>query len=677
MTDIKAKLLKLFKIEHREGVEKIQALSAQLKQLPAAEYRTAVEAIYRVAHTLKGAARAANLPDIEKFYHDLEDKLDKHESIGSEELSAHVSKIISSCEDSLARLDSPAPPVQVVDKASEPKEVPQVQEIRKIKEEEVVRVESKSLDALRDTGEDMLMAGHLSVQLGTHLARFESSLAELETTIVSRKSVSEVAQSVRGLRADLRQLRRTQKQAAWEFERARDNLEQRLREIRVVAVQDIYYGFGAMVREIAEKQQKEVDFQLNGAGLRIDKHLLESLKGPLMHIVRNAVHHGIETIAERQRKSKAKRGIVTLSFDVRKGTLMARVTDDGAGFHQQVIEQKQRSDTSAFDIIAQAGYSTSATTDAVGGRGMGLAIVQDDISKLRGQVQVGENEGAGLCFTITLPLSFTSQQVLLIRHGEKIYALPLYATRRLVTVSTSAIKTIKGNLVIHDTEGATPLVGFDELLGGTNKVIQTSKESIQVVYIHKEIAQIAIAVDEFVEVRDVLIKALDTQGYAHFWGAVILPDSSVAYVINPWFLSRGGLGATFVQTASEQVVVDRVPRILVVDDSVTTRTLEQSILEGQGYHVTIAFDGAHALRLLDKGEFDLVITDLEMPEVNGFELVSAMKQNKRLAKIPVIMVTSREDAADKERGLKVGADAYIVKASFDQKELIERVEQLL
>jgi two-component system chemotaxis sensor kinase CheA len=477
-----------------------------------------------------------------------------------------------------------------------------------------------------------------------------------------------------------------------------DTLEQEIKRTRMLPLATITATFGRMVRDLAMAAGKEAMLEIVGGQVELDKRVLEQIKDPLIHLLRNAIDHGIESPDKRQSAGKLCIGKITLKAEQRGRDVVISVSDDGAGLDVDAIRRvaarrgnagvdaQALSETELSELIFNNGFSTSPIITDVSGRGVGLDVVRRNVEALNGRIGVDWKPGLGSTFTLTLPLTLTSSRGLLVRVSNQLFAIPLNAIERILHLKREQIAPLGG----HDT---VRYDGRPLTLARLSDVLELPRVSaddgrIPIVILAAAERRMAFAVDELVGEQEVVIKGLGKQlsrvgGIA---GATVMGNGEVTLVLNVADLFKlaarsGGERRSVLDMAKEAASPDNArakTRILIVDDSVTTRTLEKNILEAAGYSVQIATDGQEALSAIAAaGVPDLVISDISMPRLDGFGLTKRIKSSPHTSNVPIILVTSLDSAEDKSRGIEAGADAYIVKSRFDQNNLLETIEQLV
>ena len=506
--------------------------------------------------------------------------------------------------------------------------------------------------------------------------------------------LGESQEHVRTAQALLNTLAREYAGDASQMSLAVDDLEQEVKRLRMLPLSIITAPFGRMVRDLSLEAGKEATLQIVGGDTELDKRVLEQIKDPLIHMLRNAVDHGIETPKQRLACGKSRVGAITLSAQQVGKDVVITIADDGAGLDIEAIRRsvarQGKADAQALtsqelaDYVFKIGVSTSPIITDLSGRGVGLDVVRRNIEALHGQCTVAWTEGVGTSFTIVIPLRLTGSRGLLVRVAGQVYAIPNSAVEFILAVRPAEIIRLGGHDAIRHRGASIPLVRLADVLAVSRPSAPRHDEEIPVVILASADRRMAFVVDELVGEQEIVIKGLGKQllhvnGLA---GATIMGNGEVVLILNASDLVKFALkndrpGVAVFSTP----VADPGPsqrRILIVDDSITTRTLEKNILEAAGYRVELAFDGQEALNAITaNGLPDLVVSDVAMPRVNGFELTRRIKNSAQTAALPVILVSSLDSAEDRAQGIDAGAEAYITKGSFDQNNLLETIEQLL
>jgi two-component system chemotaxis sensor kinase CheA len=467
--------------------------------------------------------------------------------------------------------------------------------------------------------------------------------------------------------------------------------------IRLLPAGTIFSPLERLVRDLSRQMGKDVRLELSGSETEVDRRILDELRDPLLHMVRNTIDHGIESPEERQAAGKPVQGRLTMSATQRGDRIQILVQDDGRGLDAEAIRATairrnlltaERADqldsVSLIELIFHPGFSTRESVSEISGRGVGMDVVRDHVTRLGGDVRVQTAPGTGTTFTITAPLTLATTRVLLIEDGGQTYAVPSSSIERTGRMRTSEIHRVEGRLGLKIDGRVVPVVELSSVLQRHTAAASTDDWRPFFVLPQGDRA-VAVLADRLVDETELVVKALGAPllRVRHVTGAAVLGTGAVVVILNPSDLFKSSLGTVEAGSRTAAPEAQKTPerspgrRVLVVDDSVMTRTLERTILESAGYSVIVASDGAHALELLNEADVDAIVSDVEMPRMNGLELTTAIRQDERWRHLPIVLVTSLDAPEHVERGAAAGADAYIVKGRFDQNELLQTVGRLL
>ncbi|MCW2243997.1 hybrid sensor histidine kinase/response regulator [Azospirillum canadense] len=752
MTDIRERLLAAFELEHKDHLATIRETLHAAELDPA--YVPDLAEIHRRAHSLKGAARAVDLPEVERLSHWLEAVFLAVQR-GSVPLDAAARAVVRHALDAiedvvawatrggnpvetagvladLARLGGEAGGPEPVQRRPQPDAAapmprpttttaapegaaPGTVSVLRGAAPSLVRIRSAGLERLFNTAAGLLPEIENQSALVEQLHELRGEWRALERSWnairpqVGRSLESRGARGraddgaarllsferrFRALGAALDAAHRSHDRHLWSLRRWSGGLQEEVKQLRMLPAESQFSGLGRMIREMSRAQGKEVEVDIRGLETQADRVVLQRLKDPVLHIARNAVTHGVETPRERVAAGKAAAATVVFEASVTGSRLVLRVEDDGRGLNAAAIARRavdrgllteEEAATADPDqllgLIFEPGFSTADRTTELAGRGMGLAIVRQEVTRLQGTVTLADRAGGGSVATIEVPLSLLSQRLVFVAVEDDILALPGGDVVRLMRLPADQLLTDLTTPTIRLEEEDVPVASLAGLLGydappmpaaGTGAVLALA-------VVRAGGRRLALLVDELLTTRDAVVTAAEEVGIdaVRFLGTVLLDDGSPALVLNPAGLAPQA-GATLPPLARAEDAPRRRHHILVVDDSITTRTLEKSILEAHGYRVTLCVDGREAVETLSELEdVDLIISDVEMPRMDGFALLRAVKGNPLTSDLPVILVTSRASDEDRERGLDLGADAYIVKTRFDQNELLAGIRRLL
>ena len=451
-----------------------------------------------------------------------------------------------------------------------------------------------------------------------------------------------------------------------------------------------------IVRDLARDQDKEAEISIQGGDIELDRRIQEEIKDPLIHLIRNCIDHGIETPAVRARLHKPAHGMITINVAQKDaGKVEITIADDGSGIdHAKVLAAAQKSgaitpdDAAQFSeqetasLIFRSGVSTSPIVTDISGRGLGLAIVREKIGRLGGSIALESQAGAGTTFRIALPVTLAAFRGVAVRAADQFFVLPTMNVERVTRAKKEDIRTVENREVLQINGHSLSLVYLADVLGLQRKrATDKSSDFIQVVVLTSGGERIAFAVDEIFNEQEVLLKGLGKQlaRVRNFAGSTVLGSGKLAPFLNVPDLMKSGIevAASIIKEEVSPVADTHRKSILVVEDSITARSLLKNILEASGYQVKTAVDGIDAITALKTETFDLVVSDIEMPRMDGFDLTAKIRADKKLAELPVILVTALASREHRERGIDAGANAYIVKSDFDQTGLLEIINRFI
>ncbi|MGE4220286.1 MAG: response regulator [Alphaproteobacteria bacterium] len=695
MADILKQLLAAFEVEHREHLDAIR------EQLAAARngMRLDVRQAFRRVHSLKGAARAVGLTDVEDASHALETFFERFltgDGRPSTRDLAKVERELDAIEGLVAAQRQEMPAAEIGTELAEYLRVDAAQMARLSSSMHALSGDLGAVEGLAEALQDIhRQARALTRRLeeaGRMSARLAPALAE---------RLSALEPDSRALLRALGAASRQQAAAAWGIAQAAGRVREEIERIALVPAADVFSGLGRMVRDLAEEMERDVDVEVDGLTVEADRGLLQGLRDPVIHLFRNALAHGIEPAAVRTRKGKPPRGAIGLRIVLRGGMLCLSVYDDGAGPDLDRIAETARrrgllspalraapAPDQLLALVFEPGFSTADGIDVIAGRGVGLSVVAEAAKAAGGSARMLRRFPAGTTVEIAVPLSVARQPILLAVAGEALYGMPTRGVDRILRIALESLEVVDGRPVCRiDAEGNSipvPVVVLSTVLGRPAPM-PAEAGMVNLILLRDGERRLGVAVDRVDDVRTTTLSEVGIGGQVSdlVLGAAQVEGGEVAIVLGPEaVLNRYERGEVVDAAGSESVAMNAsraIPTILVVDDSITTRTLEKSILEAQGYRVLLSVDGLDALTRLRSGAapVDLIVADVEMPRMDGFQLLQALKSDAHLSTVPVVLMTSRADPDDVRRGLELGADAYLVKQRFDQRELLSTIGQLL
>lgn len=473
-----------------------------------------------------------------------------------------------------------------------------------------------------------------------------------------------------------------------------DQLQDDVSSLRMMPFESIVGGFQRLARDIARDIGKKLHLEIRGVSVEIDKTVIDALKDPLMHLLRNAIDHGLENPKTRTQFGKDPVGYVLIAVEQRGSEIVITVQDDGRGFdvtsirrkavERNIISTQEAQALSDEDIrllVFNSGLTTSEHVTAISGRGLGMDIVRTRVESLRGRVAIDSIPNKGTSITIHVPVSLTRLSVVTLRIGDEYYAIPSNMVERMETFPADFIFTAEGHEMLNINGRPMPLVALGNILD--SPILDKRGTAVKVLAIQTAERAVAFEVDELFNEVEVVLKPLGGElvNAPFVAGAAILGSGDVIIILDANDLVRRATGAS-LQTSQRsntrtQEIEARPLRILVVDDSITTRTLEKNILEAIGFEVYVAIDGAEAWQKIPDIAPDIIVSDVEMPKMNGLELTRLLKNSPQTRDIPIILLTSLGKPEQREAGLSAGADAYLIKSRFDQGELLETIKSVI
>lgn len=677
-----------------------------------------VNSLFRSAHTLKGSSRMLRLEPITQLAHSLEDLLSalREQQVqvnhavmdalyqGVDALSDQVEQLIQ--QGQVAELSTTQSQLcQRLSGLAEGKEVLADAAVSP------APIESELPRGLDPEAERSTPSLSTSDTVRIKLTKLDELIKLMGELISSHAGMRDMAATAQRIEKKLQQqLEGELPLAMRQFSRdmrdivlLQDNLTQELHDkalqLRMLPMAIVLDPAARLVRDMARTLGKQVECRVYGSEIELDRQMIDQLADPVIHLLRNALDHGIETPDVRQKAGKAAQGLLQIRARQDAGWVVLDIRDDGAGLSIDAIREKalkkslfssaeleEMSDQQITDLIFMPGFSTSAIITEVSGRGVGMDVVKRSIvDELQGVISIQTGRGEGTCFTLRLPLSLAIMRVLLIRAGAQVLGFTAqYVSELLSVAATALIRVADRNAVIIRNE-FVPVIKLAELLNlpqetAPKKSLNRDSKHLLLLVIRVHTEKLAVQIDELLDERDLVIKQLPEHLRSNqlISGMVTTGQNQLVNLIHvPYVLEMARKTRQSTSTAVSSEHAKPKQRILVVDDSLNTREIERDVLEAWGYHVTLAEHGADGLQKALAEDFDAVLTDVEMPIMDGFTLTARLRENDNYRNKPIIIITSREKDSDRRRGIEVGADAYIVKGSFDQTSLVDTLKVLL
>lgn len=727
--------------EAREHVARLGDGLDALERDPAD--RENVNTIFRSAHTIKGSSRMLKLATITDTAHKLEDVLGALRE-GSLAYSTELGRLLYRGVDALAGLverlaeggelpavdealcsalaqaatgeqraggegqkadkpetaPNPEPPPQMAVPIPEPKVPGETMDTQrspapeaKLKAPDTVRVKMNKLDEL------IKLMGEV---VSSH-ARSRQRLIEIrEIERMAFDPASADASDGKAQKARLHHFALALRDDVLAQELLMDELHSKALIMRMLPLAIVFDPVGRMMRELARSVGKDVECVVSGSEIELDRQLIDKLSDPVVHLLRNAVDHGVEVPAAREKAGKPGRGRITLSARQDGGWVVIEISDDGGGIPVEALREKAvrkgiftqekaagLSEQEVVDLIFLPGFSTSPIITDISGRGVGMDVVKRCIvDDLQGIVSVDSRPGTGTTFALRLPLSLAVMRVLLVEVGGIPFGFTAQYVAELLRVPHSEFLSVAERRAVVIRNEFVPIVSLEELLRipvpHMRKAAQEKKlEGVLLLVVRVRNEKLALVVDDLQDERDMVIKPLPEhmRRLTMVSGMVTTGKNELVNILHVPVLLEMARSAR-AEAAGERAEAapgegSKTFRVLVVDDSLNTREIEKDVLEAHGYQVTLAEDGLDGLRKAQSGDFDAVLTDVEMPNMDGFTLTERLRQEDKYRNTPIIIITSREKEEDKRRGIQVGADAYIVKGDFEQSRLVDTLRNLL
>lgn len=763
-SEFEKKLLATFQCEAQVHLDAIASGLIELeKPINVEQHDALVEATFRETHTLKGAARSVDLPDIEETCQALENVFSAskrreivlsreifnilHDSVAVietllsakkpetrdalkksrdlipvlEKISQGIMVLPVETERADHESDQETPPDPVSERQIFASSIPDIQA-------NTVRIFIDQLNSLMLQAEELGDGKRAAAQRSEELeiicrefsswkrrwGRIRTRLMALrrssQPTILQKPDVyekSEILKFAEFLDYNAEFVLNLESKLVREKNKARVDhqvlLEQTdthindIRGLLMMPAGSILEIFPRFVREFAQDKEKFIDLDISGSDIVIDRRILEEMKDAFIHLIRNAIDHGIEKPDIRTKKGKNSAGKISIRFsyyDEKKVEIL--VSDDGAGADPSrirdaalkcgVITQEDydlMNDKEILPLVFQSGLTTSRIITDTSGRGLGLAIVLEKVNKIGGTITIDTAVDRGTSFRILLPSRLAAFKGLIVHESQQTFVFPLKNVERAMRINPESIHTVERQAVFELHSEQIPLVVLGDILGIPGTTVAEKSRMVCVVVVIYDEKRLGISVDDIGYVQDVMIKEFGEQltRVQKYTSATVLGSGKVVPVLNISDLMKsairlGDRGTASVPAPDEEKVREKIS-VLVTEDSITSRMLLKNILESGGYSVETAVDGIDAFSKLRTRTFDLVVSDVDMPRMNGFVLTEKIRTDKKLSEIPVVLVTALDSQRDRERGIDVGADAYIVKASFDQSNLLEVVRKLI
>ena len=718
--EVSLELLATFADESNEMAQEAARLVLQLERAAPAQAKPLLEHLARTAHNLKGAAAAIGLDELSTLAHLVETVLEptlkgaaplRREVAdgilsGLDAIASHARSIASSSGDPDSKtlalafqcLEALATAAEGDDRQSASKETPETPVQAAIPGPSPARPRERNLATVRvlTSRLEAVMAGSEELySLRSRLSCRTGEAKELQTQLDSWIRAAKFAGIEPSLLSGVREAKqlasalfhslRTDTETA---EATSKDLGENISSLRTVPASGLLDALERLVRDHARRVGKEISFAIEGRHIEVDRFLLEEIKAPLTHLIRNAVDHGIEKLAVRRAAGKPARGTIRMALGVVGDLLRVTIEDDGSGVAFDEVRRRSVAtglltprmaeiapEQSLLDLLFTPGFSTAPEVTETSGRGVGLDVVAETLARLRGSVRIESQAGQGCRFTLEAPLAVAATHALVVRVGEENFAVPTHAVRRVGLWNREEVRVVRSQAYLPEDGQLIPFDRLSAVIGMAHPADPLGAR-FPVVILSVGSRCAAFVVQEYDDETELMVKPLaeELKGMKYLQGVAVLGNGDAVLVLEPDHLVRAAEGRTGLPEPSAE---RGRYTVLVVDDSVTTRMLHQSALEAAGFFVHTAGDGELALRLLSSRVFDAVVADVRMPKMSGFELSRAIRTNPRLKHLPLLLCTSLEGEEEEREAIACGATAFLAKSKWERGLLAQTVKAML
>jgi chemotaxis protein histidine kinase CheA len=685
--------------EARDRLKSLGNLLVRLEEQP--QSPPIINDIFREAHSLKGSAQMLGFTDISEIAHQLEELFIAAKKDVRVVDARAFDLVFRSLDLITTRVEELAQgrPVTTPEAAPSAAAAAGRDGGPKRKKGQSLRVAIEKLDSLTHLAPEMVIQSLKATERHAELRRIEFSVARLRDRVrearlapPTRNRTAELGDYADALDAITRRMRALVTSVSDDQAKLTlitEELRQHVIDLTMLPVSTVFDTFPRAVRDLSRSFAKEVELTMTGGSTELEKRVIEKMADPLVHLVRNAIDHGLEPPEERVKAGKPAAGVLTIAAEQHGNRVHITVRDDGRGIDPHVIraaavrkglgsekDVAQWTDERLFNLIFEPGFSTRTEVTDVSGRGVGMDVVRVVADGLGGFVRVQSDPGRGTSVVLDLPLSLALLRVVLVEANGETAAIPTTAIRRILP---GAPEQAQGT---EEIEGETvPIAALSALLG---QPPQPSPDGgiPSVVLIESHGNRFGIVVDTVIEEQELVFQELrgPLGDGVTIAGAALLGNGDIVPILDVQALAARvarGTPAQAAAPASARSAATGPGRVLVVEDSLVAAEMHRGILAGAGYEIGMAQDGVEAMELLRQGEWDLVVTDIDMPRMNGIDLISQMRTDPRLRRTPVIVVSSRDSGDYRQRGLDAGADAFVSKGEFNQEMVLQAVRLLM
>lgn len=651
--DVYQQLLEIFHGELVENHEKLTGGLLDIAKLSDSELVDCLSNLFRCSHNIKGAAKSVSLDDIATIAHQLEDKFSEWRDAGhrpTDEETNLCLNLVDTMLESFNKLTN-----------------------KKSTTNEIIRIPLERVENANVKVDDFI----------TYQLRFNNWISRLKTKLSTHAHIQ----------SEFRTLLDESSSIANEFSRALSSLQTDMREMRLLPFKSILSPLERSAHDLSKSFNKPLNLIIKGDDTELDKAILDLLKDPLQHLLRNSIDHGIDDADSREAQHKDPTATISITVTQDEGKIKIIFKDDGKGIDVNLVKQKalanniihksmldKLSKSKILNLLTYPGFSTRDEVTEISGRGVGLDVVADNLRKAKGSLEIDSELGKGTTFTLIVPLTLAVTRGVFTKCANRNFMLPSLSIDSVYDIKCSDIKSVAADSVVI-IEGKTLPVRFLSSLLALNMTDAMQETYSGIVLGDDEGHQVVILVDSIEDEYDCVIKPMPHpfNQINLYMGLTLIGSGELIPVLDVKILYR--LAKSFdhsqIDTLLTTTIHEQAKHILVVDDSLTTRGLAANALSSAGFEVDTAVNGDIAWNKIKNGHYDCIVTDIEMPVLNGFELTKRVKSSTAHQHIPVIIVSSRESSEDQQQGTKVGANAYLIKSQFSTRELIKTIEALL
>ncbi|MBN1290619.1 MAG: hybrid sensor histidine kinase/response regulator [Candidatus Latescibacteria bacterium] len=727
-------IFELFLIEVENHSRVIEEVLVEIEKEQTPEK---IEPLMRAAHSIKGAARIVGLNLEVSLAHTMEDVFSRAQRGDLKLTSKHIDLLLHSNDffRKLAALKINDISNWLVEQsdnikaltqalidilAGKPARIPQnrVETQKKLsqdqqdltsKDDSLVRVLAENLNRIMGLAGECLVQARFSKPFSSSLLQMKINCMELNSIMESILLSPEAEMIPEGLYIKINDSHKKinhihdllmehivdYEHFSQRLEYFSEHLYNEIINSRMRPFSDGLHGFQRMVRDLAQKMRKEVEFKVLKGSTRVDSDILEKLKAPLTHLIHNAIDHGLETPEERINAGKPAKGRLVFEARHMYGMLNITVSDDGRGIDPEIIRQKvsktgqvskdiaeNLSDLELFDFLFLPTFSTAGKVSEISGRGVGLDVVSSMVHEVGGSVHIESNIGEGTTFHLRLPLTLSVLRTLLVEINNEPYALPLTRIEHVIEIEQQDLHILEDRQFCTLENEHIGIIHARQIMRIPDS--QSDSGRLCIAIIKDRLTQYGIVVDRFLGERELVVRPLDPRlgKIPNISAGSIMEDGSPVLIMDVDDLVRS-IDNILSNARPDKMLGKKTQlhltkkRVLVVDDSLTVRQVERKLLENRGYEVVAAVDGMDGWITLQSNIFDLIISDVDMPRLNGIELVRKIKNDPKLKDIPVMIISYKDQEEDKLRGLEAGANYYLTKASFHDETLIDAIRDLI